>query len=154
MTSENQFQDGLPEEELPVEQGTNQPVIGDAPPTVRTIFSNRAYDIAKFWATIVLPAFATFYATIGSLWGFPAVDKTVGTIVALDLLLGALLQISNTQFKNAPKQYDGTMFVKQDTNFQGDKVLKAGYVMDTPAELLEKKDEVTLKVQGAPEDLM
>lgn len=141
-------------EQIPEEQGAPEPVIGDAPPKAHTIFSNRAYDIAKFWATIVLPAFATFYATIGSLWDFPEVDKTVGTIVALDLLLGALLQISNAQFKNAPKQYDGTMFVKQDVNFADEKVLKAGYVIDTPAEVLEKKDEVTFKVQGAPDELL
>lgn len=146
MTNEN--------ENLPVEQGDEKPVIGNAPPKVSTIFSNRAYDVAKFWATIVLPALATFYATIGGLWEFPEVDKTVGTIVAIDLFLGALIQISNAQFKNAPKQYDGTMYVKPDVNPMGDKVLKAGYAVDVPAEVLENKDAVTFKVEKAPDDLM
>ena len=125
---QNDFEDGLPEE-----QGSNEPVIGDAPPKAHTIFSNQAY---------------------GALWGFPETEKVVGSIVAVDLFLGALLQVSNAQFKNVPKQYDGTMYLKKDTNVLGDPVLKAGYAIDAPAEVVEKKTEVVFKVQEAPEDLM
>jgi hypothetical protein len=33
--------------------------------------SNKIYDILKFIAQIVLPAVATFYVTLASIWGLP-----------------------------------------------------------------------------------
>lgn len=62
--------------------------------------SNKAYDIMKYIAQIVLPALGTFYFAIASIWGLPYGEQIVGTITALDTLLGALLMLSTSQYKS------------------------------------------------------
>lgn len=64
-------------------------------------FSNKTYDILKFIAQIVLPAIATFYVTIASIWGLPLGDEISRTVMAVDTLLGAILMISSSQYKKA-----------------------------------------------------
>ena len=61
--------------------------------------SNKLYDILKFIAQIVLPAIATFYVTIASIWALPLGDEISRTVMAVDTLLGALLMISNANYK-------------------------------------------------------
>lgn len=61
--------------------------------------SNKLYDFLKFIAQIVLPALGTFYFAIASIWGLPYAEQIVGTITAIDALLGALLGISTMQYK-------------------------------------------------------
>ena len=61
--------------------------------------SNRAYDILKYIAQIVLPAVGTLYFALASIWGFPYGEQIVGTITAIDTFLGALLGISTKLYK-------------------------------------------------------
>lgn len=61
--------------------------------------SNKVYDVLKFIAQIVLPAAATLYVTIAGIWGLPYGEQISGTIMAIDLFLGALLGISSSQYK-------------------------------------------------------
>ena len=71
--------------------------------------SNNTYDILKFIAQIVLPAVGTFYFALASIWGLPYGEEIVGTITAVDALLGALLGISTVQYnriQNSP-EFDG-----------------------------------------------
>ena len=60
--------------------------------------TNRTYDILKWIALILLPALATFYATIAAGWGLPYTEQVVGTITAVDTLLGTLLKISADKY--------------------------------------------------------
>lgn len=60
--------------------------------------SNKTYDILKYIAQIVLPALATFYFAIASIWNLPFGEEIVGTITAIDTLLGALLMISSSNY--------------------------------------------------------
>lgn len=60
--------------------------------------SNKLYDILKYIALIVLPALGTFYFAIAKIWGFPYASEIVGTISAVDALLGALLKISTDNY--------------------------------------------------------
>lgn len=60
---------------------------------------NRCYDKLKFVAQIALPAFATFMVTFCEIWGISGGDKISGTIMAVDLLLGAILGISSSNYK-------------------------------------------------------
>lgn len=62
------------------------------------MLSNKAYDILKFIAQIVLPALGTLYFALASIWGFPYGEQIVGTITAVDAFLGALLGISTVQY--------------------------------------------------------
>ena len=59
---------------------------------------NRTYDILKEIAQIWLPAIATLYFTLASIWGFPYAEQIVGTISAIDVFLGAVLKISTIQY--------------------------------------------------------
>ena len=61
--------------------------------------SNKVYDILKWVAQIVLPAIATLYFALASIWGLPYGEQIVGTITAIDAFLGAILGISNIQYK-------------------------------------------------------
>lgn len=63
------------------------------------MMSNKFYDIMVWIAQIVLPALAALYAALSGIWGFPYGEEIVGTITALDVFLGALLKISNAQYK-------------------------------------------------------
>lgn len=62
------------------------------------MLSNKAYDVLKFIAQIVLPALGTLYFALASIWGFPYGEQIVGTITAVDAFLGALLGISTVQY--------------------------------------------------------
>lgn len=62
--------------------------------------TNRTYDVLKWIALILLPALATFYAAIAAVWGLPYTEQVVGTITAVDTLLGTLLKISSDNYKN------------------------------------------------------
>lgn len=60
--------------------------------------SNKAYDILKYIAQIVLPAMATLYVTIAGIWSLPYAEAISGTIMAVDFFLGALLKISSDNY--------------------------------------------------------
>lgn len=61
--------------------------------------SNQVYDILKYVALIVLPAIGTLYFVLAGIWGLPYGEQIVGTITAIDTFLGALLKISEVQYK-------------------------------------------------------
>ena len=61
--------------------------------------SNRVYDILKWTAILALPAIATFTQTICTVWSLPYGDEISTTITALATCLGALLGISNLNYK-------------------------------------------------------
>lgn len=60
--------------------------------------SDKTYDILKFVAQILLPALGTFYFALAQIWNLPLAEEIVGTITAVDALLGALLGISTAQY--------------------------------------------------------
>lgn len=65
--------------------------------------SNRAYDVLKYIAQIVLPALGALYAALAKIWGFPYGEEIVGTIAAVDLFLGAILKISTDNYNKTTK---------------------------------------------------
>ena len=56
--------------------------------------NDKTYDILKWIAQVVLPALATLYFAIASIWGLPYAEQIVGTITAVDAFMGAILGIS------------------------------------------------------------
>lgn len=60
--------------------------------------SNKVYDTLKFIAQILLPAIATLYFALSTIWGLPYGEEIVGTITAVDLFLGTLLGISSLNY--------------------------------------------------------
>lgn len=69
----------------------------------RLILNNKVYDVLKWIAQIVLPAIATLYFSLASIWGLPYGEQVVGTITAIDLFLGTLLGISSINYKDNNK---------------------------------------------------
>lgn len=60
--------------------------------------TNKAYDVLKYITQIVIPAVATCYFTIAQIWGLPYGEEIVGTLAAIDTLMGALLMISTNMY--------------------------------------------------------
>ena len=60
--------------------------------------SNKVYDVLKWISLIVLPALGTLYFALSGIWGLPYGEEIVGTIVAIETFLGALLGISTAQY--------------------------------------------------------
>ena len=60
--------------------------------------SNSCYDILKWVTMIVLPALATAYVGLASIWGWPYADEVAKTTAVVCTLLGALLGISTAQY--------------------------------------------------------
>lgn len=67
--------------------------------------SNKAYDILKYIAQVVLPALGTLYFALAGIWGFPYGEQIVGTITAIDTFLGVILRISTVQY-NKEKDHE------------------------------------------------
>lgn len=64
---------------------------------------NKTYNILKRVALIVLPALATFYGSIGKIWGLPFTEQIVLTITAMDTFLGAVLGVSSAKYNKEVK---------------------------------------------------
>ena len=62
------------------------------------VFPNAVYDKLKWIAQILLPALATLYFALSKVWNLPYSEQIVGTISAVDVFLGALLQISTNNY--------------------------------------------------------
>lgn len=60
---------------------------------------NKIYDVLKWIALIFLPAVAVLYGALAPVWGWAYPDEIVYTITAVDTFLGALLGISNMNYK-------------------------------------------------------
>lgn len=61
--------------------------------------SNKVYDVLKWIALIAFPAVIALYSALSSIWGWSYGEQIVGTLAALEVFLGAILQISNAQYK-------------------------------------------------------
>ena len=59
---------------------------------------DKIYDVLKWVTMIVLPALATAYVGLASIWGWPYADEVAKTTAVVCTLLGALLGISTAQY--------------------------------------------------------
>lgn len=73
--------------------------------------SNKTYDVLKKIVLVVLPALATFYTVLSGIWGLPYMEQVVGTITAIDTLVGTILGISS---KNYAKLSEGEAILVDD----------------------------------------
>lgn len=118
-----------------------EPVVGDAPPKDKVLFSNSVYNKLMPVAQLWLPALAVFYITIAPFWGLPKQEEVAGTIMALNLFLGALLGVSNKQYQNSDGRFDGAINVE---SFAEENYSNLNVQLDPAA--IANKDEVTVKV--------
>lgn len=65
------------------------------------IKNDKVYDALKWIAQLFLPALGTLYSALAAIWGFPYGEQIMSTILAIDTFLGAILGISNYNYKKA-----------------------------------------------------
>ena len=102
--------------------------------------NNRTYDILKWVSLILLPAVSALYFALGSIWGWPNVEKIMGTIAALEIFIGALIGITTPSHNKA--RIDGVMNV-----VETDEKKTFDLSLDKDPETLEAQDEVIFKVR-------
>ena len=66
---------------------------------------DKLYDILKWVTMIVLPALATAYVGLASIWAWPFADEVAKTTAVVCTLLGALLGISTAEYNK--DEYSG-----------------------------------------------
>ncbi len=65
---------------------------------MKTILTDKTYDVLKWVALILLPAMGALYFGLAGIWNFPYGEQVVGTITVIDTFLGAILGISTVQY--------------------------------------------------------
>ena len=105
-------------------------------------FNGKTYEILKWVAVVVLPASATALFAIGEIWGRPNTEAVVGTIVALNTLLGASLGVSTAQYNASPQKYDGTI----DPFYANAHIPNSALNLSTSEIAMAGKNEILLKV--------
>lgn len=61
--------------------------------------TNKYYDTIKWLVLVVIPAATTAYVGLASIWGWPFSEEIAKTSAVLCAFLGAILGISNLQYK-------------------------------------------------------
>jgi hypothetical protein len=97
------------------------------------------YERLKWIAQVGLPALGALYFGLAGIWGLPAAEQVVGSIVVIDTFLGVILQISTAQY-NAENRM-GTI----DISKAGDKTVYTLNLNDDP-EHLGDKETVSFRV--------
>lgn len=111
------------------------------------MLSNRAYDILKYVAQILLPALGALYFALSQTWGISHGPEVVGSITAFDTFLGLLLGLSARSYVATGAKYDGSL----DVLSSGDS-RTFSLNLDTHPDDLQSKDEVTFKVNNQVDD--
>lgn len=113
--------------------------------------NSKVYDRLKFFALIVLPAFAAFYLGLGQVWEWPRTEEIVTSIALFDAFIGAILQISNHKYKNDSSRIDGFLTasgVDEDTGIPNLRL-----VVTTPPNELLVGHTALLKIGEPPSDI-
>lgn len=77
------------------------------------IIKGKLYDVIRWVAQIVLPGVGTFYFTVAQIWGLPAAEQVVGTLVAVATLLGVIVGLSKVSYDRSDAKYDGELNIEE-----------------------------------------
>jgi len=59
---------------------------------------SRTYEILRWITVIVLPAIGTLYFALHGLWNLPYATQIIGTLDAIAVFMGTVLQISRSAY--------------------------------------------------------
>ena len=62
------------------------------------VLNDKVYNVLKWISLYVLPALATLYFTLSSIWGLPYTEQVIGTLTAIETFIGIILGISTSQY--------------------------------------------------------
>jgi hypothetical protein len=107
------------------------------------ISNRKLYDRLKFTAQIFLPALGSLYFALSGIWGWGSAEQVLGTILAIDTFLGALLGLSTVAYNKSDEKYQGAMHVYA----RDDGSKRYSLNLNGDPEDLEDQDEITFKVK-------
>jgi putative holin Dp-1 len=105
------------------------------------MITGKLYNWLKFLALVAFPAAGTLYFALAGIWGLPAAEQVVGTIVAVDTFLGVILQISSVNYNSSIAQ--GTLAIVETAERKTFNLELDG----DPEYELEGKDRVVFRVK-------
>lgn len=117
----------------------------------KVMLGAKAYTFCKRLVQVIIPALSTFYFTLGSIWGFPSVEKVVGTFACVATFGGVCLGLSSKQYNSsgaALKEledatvHDGDLVIQEKED--GRKLMTLD--LENAPEGVEKKGSVSFKV--------
>jgi len=83
----------------------------EIPPEKNPLLNDKVYTVLELAARVWLPALATLYLALATLWHFPGGPEVVGTIVALDTFLGVFIGVAQKSYDASSAAYNGTIDV-------------------------------------------
>lgn len=108
----------------------------------------KVYDTLMLVAQILLPVIGTLYAALAGIFELSNTGLVVGSVVAVDALLGVILRMSSRVYTKSEESFDGSMDVQQ----VGDKtVFRMAFTSDDQLDTLADKQEVRFKVNKLDE---
>ena len=113
------------------------------------LLSNKAYDIWKLIAQIILPGLGTLYFTLSSIIHVPYPEQVVGSITAVDVFLGLVLAQASKMYvdiaqKSQSMPFDGTLVI----NLTDPEKDTYSLEFDVPLYDLTDKTETLLRVDA------
>ena len=109
-------------------------------PTKNPMLSDSLYSKLEWLARVALPALATLYLALSTIWGFSYGPEVVGTIVAVDTFLGVFIGFAQKSYDASDAKYNGSVVV---TPGQNGSSLLSDLVLDTDP---GKMSKMVLKV--------
>ena len=67
---------------------------------MKSFLPDKVYLILKWLCILALPAIAVFVQTVFPVWSIPYADAISTTVMAVDVLLGALIGVSTAQYNS------------------------------------------------------
>lgn len=61
-------------------------------------WNSKFYDVMKYIICVALPAFSVFYSALAGIYGWGNTEIVVGTVAAVTVFLGTLLNISSNKY--------------------------------------------------------
>lgn len=111
---------------------------------VETLMSERVYNTCKWATTIILPAIGTLYFALAEIWGLPAAQQVLGSIVALQAFFGVVLGISSRAYQQSDERFDGDLIITKDP--KSEVRTFSLELRDDPDYQVQNKDELLFKV--------
>lgn len=104
--------------------------------------NNKQYDVLNSMVRYVMPALGTLYFALSQLWGFPAPDKVVGTLVAIQAFMGVIIALARSGW-----QPDDNLLL----DLNDPEELRFGFESGRQLSDLQTGDVLTLGVRRRPE---
>lgn len=103
--------------------------------------SDKQYNFFKFLTVVLFPAIGTLYFALATMWGLPSPEQVLGTILAVETFIGAVVGISTKQYESSGAKYSGDINIAKN-----DGVEVYSLELNHTPEKLKEKDEAVFKI--------